>query len=168
MMIQPNDDAHAVEMLYHAYQRPLAAYLARMIDDREAAEDLCQDTFFKALRGWRQHDPAANPVAWLYRIATNTAYDYLRRRRRARLAPLVAAKELAGASQLERQIEACEPVHSVLAQLPPQYRAPLLLVHAGHSTSEIAEKLGCTPDAVKMRLLRARARFRQLYQGQWA
>ena len=166
MMIQPNDDAQAVEMLYHAYQRPLAAYLARLVDDREAAEDLCQDTFFKALRCWHQHDPAANPVAWLYRIATNTAYDYLRRRRRARIAPLVAAEELAGACLLERNVDSCEPVRDALAQLPEHYRAPLLMqVYAGHSTNEIAERLGCTPDAVKMRLLRARARLRQIYQA---
>jgi RNA polymerase sigma-70 factor (ECF subfamily) len=166
MTTQSNSAAHAIEMLYHTYQRPLAAYLARLIDDREAAEDLCQDTFFKALRGWHQHDPAANPVAWLYRIATNTAYDYLRRRRRSRLAPLIAAEGLAEACVLESHVDAREPVRSALAQLPPHYRAPLLLqVYAGHSTGEIAEQLGCTPDAVKMRLLRARARFRQLYQG---
>jgi RNA polymerase sigma-70 factor (ECF subfamily) len=124
MTTQSNSAAHAIEMLYHTYQRPLAAYLARMIGDREAAEDLCQDTFFKALRGWHQHDPAANPVAWLYRIATNTAYDYLRRRRRSRLAPLIAAEGLAEACVLESHVDAREPVRSALAQLPPHYRAP--------------------------------------------
>ena len=67
-----------VESLYEAYHGPVLAHLTRLVDDRSTAEDLCQETFLKALRGWARHDPAASPVAWLYRIATNTAYDHLR------------------------------------------------------------------------------------------
>ena len=51
-----------------------------------------------------------------------------------------------------------------LAQLPARYRVPLLCC-AGHSLQEIADALGCSHAAVKMRLLRARERFRQVYQG---
>src|ERR1044071_3084807 len=86
--------SHAVEQLYHEHRRALLVYLARLVDDREAAEDLCQETFLKALRNWARHDPAASPVAWIYRIATNTAYDHLRRRRRAQLAPLIDAEAI--------------------------------------------------------------------------
>ena len=73
-----------VELLYEEYQRPVLAYLTRLVSDREAAEDLCQETFIKAMRGWEGRDPTASVAAWVYRIATNTAYDYLRRRRRIR------------------------------------------------------------------------------------
>src|SRR5262245_18964035 len=91
-------ESHAVERLYHEHRRPLLAYLARLVGDHEAAEDLCQETFLKALRSWARHDPAASAVAWLYRIATNTAYDHMRCRRRAALAPLVEVDALAGSS----------------------------------------------------------------------
>jgi RNA polymerase sigma-70 factor, ECF subfamily len=161
---QMNDSTSSVEHLYQEHRRPILAYLTRLIDDREAAEDLCQETFLKALRSWAQHDQSASPIAWLYRIATNTAYDHLRRRRRAILMPLVEA--LPGGYTPELWLGERELVHSALAQLPAHYRVPLLLqVCAGHSLSEIADALGCTPSAIKMRLLRARERFRQLYQG---
>jgi RNA polymerase sigma-70 factor, ECF subfamily len=157
-------ESHAVEHLYHEHRRPLLAYLARLVDDREAAEDLCQETFLKALRNWGRHDPAASPVAWLYRIATNTAYDHMRRRRRAAYAPLVEVDMLTGA--IGSGIDEGESVRRALAQLPARYRVPLLLhTCAGHSLSEIADALGCSHAAVKMRLLRARERFREVYQG---
>jgi RNA polymerase sigma-70 factor (ECF subfamily) len=157
------NESHAVERLYHEHRRPILAYLVRLVGDREAAEDLCQETFLKALRSWARHDPAASPVAWLYRIATNTAYDHLRRRRRAALAPLVEVDTLAGAPA---GLDESEGVRRALAQLPARYRVPLLLhACAGHSLYEIADALGCSHAAVKMRLLRARERFRQVYQG---
>jgi RNA polymerase sigma-70 factor (ECF subfamily) len=159
-----NEHPQSVEHLYREHRRPILAYLIRLIDDREAAEDLCQETFLKALRGWAQHDQSANPIAWIYRIATNTAYDHLRRRRRAILTPLVEA--IPGGYTPELWLGERELVRSALAQLPAHYREPLLLqVCAGHSLSEIADALDCTTSAVKMRLLRARERFRQLYQG---
>ena len=48
-----------IELLYEDYQRPLLAYLTRLVSDREAAEDLCQETFIKAMRGWDQRDVGA-------------------------------------------------------------------------------------------------------------
>jgi RNA polymerase sigma-70 factor (ECF subfamily) len=159
-------EPYSVECLYREHRRPLLAYLARVVGDREAAEDLCQETFLKALRSWARHDPAANPVAWLYRIATNTAYDYLRRRRRAAVAPLVEVDTLAGGHASGLGLGEGEGVRHALAQLPARYRVPLLLhTCAGHSLTEIADALGCSHAAVKMRLLRARERFRQVYQG---
>ena len=156
--------SHTVEHLYHEHRRPLLAYLARLVDDREAAEDLCQETFLKALRSWARHDPAASPVAWLYRIATNTAYDHLRRRRRALITSLGEVDVLAGGNAVG--LDEGEGVRQALAQLPARYRVPLLLYTcAGHSLQEIADALGCSHAAVKMRLLRARERFRQVYQG---
>ena len=160
------DESHTLEALYHEHRRPLLAYLARIVDDREAAEDLCQETFLKALRSWERHEPPASPAAWLYRIATNTAYDHLRRRRRAILAPLVEVDALAGRSGPGAGLDESAGVRHALAQLPARYRVPLLLhACAGHSLQEIADALGCSHAAVKMRLLRARERFRQVYQG---
>lgn len=156
----------SVEQLYQEHRRPIYAYLARLVDDREAAEDLCQETFLKALRCWEQHDPAASPVAWLYRIAANTAYDHLRRRRRwaSRALPIELAARL-GAPMAEAPALG-DSVRSALAQLPARYRAPLLLRACdGLSLEEIASALGCSSDAAKMRLSRARRRFRQVYEA---
>lgn len=157
----------SIENLYQMYQRQILAYLIRMVNDRETAEDLCQETFIKAFRGWAQHNPEASTVAWLYRIATNTAYDYLRRKQRIRFMPLIEAESVVGsASTIESYLDEGEPVHHALAQIPQHYRVPLVLhTCEGRSTQEIADALGCSNSAVKTRLFRARERFRQVYQG---
>ena len=156
-----------IEMLYEAYQRPVLAYLTRLVSDREAAEDLCQETFIKAMRGWEGRDQTANVVAWLYRIATNTAYDHLRRRRRIRFTPLLDVDHPpSGAHTMESRVDEEEPVRHALAQLPAMYRLPLVLHSCeGHSTQEIADALGCSNSAIKTRLFRARERFREVYQN---
>jgi len=156
-----------IELLYEEYQRSLLAYLTRLVSDREAAEDLCQETFIKALRGWSERDPSASVGAWLYRIATNTAYDYLRRRRRIRFTPLVDIEPPpTGDHSMESRLDEGEPVQRALAQLPPMYRLPLVLHSCeGRSTQEIADVLGVSNSAVKTRLFRARERFREVYQA---
>lgn len=158
----------AVERLYQDYQRPVLAYLTRLISDHEAAEDLCQETFIKAMRGWGDKDPTASEAGWLYRIATNTAYDYLRRRQRIRFQPLDDGEQGGTARwhPLESHLDEQEPVRRALALLPEMYRLPLMLhSYEGRSTQEIASALGVSNSAVKTRLFRARERFRQVYQG---
>ena len=156
-----------VELLYEEYQRPLLAYLMRLVSDREAAEDLCQETFIKVMRGWEQRDPSASLTAWLYRIATNTAYDYLRRRRRIRFTLLMDTDQPpSGEHSMESRLDEQEPVQAALEQIPAMYRLPLVLHSCeGRGTQEIAATLGCSNSAVKTRLFRARERFRQVYQG---
>jgi RNA polymerase sigma-70 factor (ECF subfamily) len=154
----------AIEALYRAQHATLLAYLMRLVGERAAAEDLCHETFLKALRGWDQHAEVANPSAWLRRIATNTAYDYLRRRRRIRFAPLdETTRPPDAADSIESRLHEQEPVRRVLAQLSPQARRLLLCASAGHSTEELAAALECTGAAVRLRLFRARQQFRRAY-----
>lgn len=156
-----------IEPLYADYRRPVLAYLTRLVGDREAAEDLCQETFIKAMRGWDGRDPSASAVSWLYRIATNTAYDYLRRQRRIRFTPLLDAEDSAGETiALGSRLDEREPVLRALEQIPAMYRLPLVLhSYEGRSTQEIADSLGVSNSAIKTRLFRARERFRQVYQA---
>jgi RNA polymerase sigma-70 factor, ECF subfamily len=157
----------SVEKLYADHQHAILAHLMRLVSDREAAEDLCQETFLKAMRFWHQRKEEASPSAWLYRIATNTAYDYLRRRRRIQFSSIYEGEPLAcDGPAMEMLLDEAEPVRVALLQLPSIYRVPLVMHSCdGHSTQEIADALGCTNSAVKTRLFRARERFRQLYQG---
>src|SRR4051812_37387715 len=67
---------------YQHYRQPLLAYLTRIVQDRDTAEELCQDSFVKVLQHWRKRNQQQDVRAWLYRIATNTAYDEMRRWRR--------------------------------------------------------------------------------------
>ena len=134
--------------------------------DRAAAEDLCHETFLKAFRGWEQGCEIANANAWLRRIATNTAYDYLRRRQRIHFAPLDETTQPPGGDDsMESRLHEQEPVRRVLAQLSPQARQLLLYASAGHSTEELAAALECSDTAVRLRLFRARQQFRRVYQA---
>ena len=158
-------DTLCIEHLYQAHQRPLVAYLARLVRDHTAAEDLCQETFLKAIRGWADRRSATTTTAWLYRIATNTAYDHLRRRRAAGAQLRYSDSLLSGASAPEPQLDAAELVRQTLEQMPARYRLPLVMhVCQGYSLDEIAAALGCSYDAVKMRLFRARECFQRVYQ----
>jgi RNA polymerase sigma-70 factor (ECF subfamily) len=157
--------AQGFENLYQEYHSRLLAHLTRLVHDRATAEDLCQDSFLKAMRNWDGRDTSASVSAWLYRIATNTAYDYLRRGRRLRFLPL-AEEDPAEPTTSEPLYDEREDIQRALAQLPPTYRLPLLMhSYEGRSTSEIAKALGCSTGAVKTRLFRARERFRQAYSS---
>jgi RNA polymerase sigma-70 factor (ECF subfamily) len=159
-------DTHAAfETIYETHQTALLAHLTRLVSDRALAEDLCQETFLKALRHWERRAEIANITAWLYRVATNTAYDHLRRRKRVIFAPLEpAAPALCDADTMEARLDEQEPVRRALARLSPDARRLLILcVHAGHTTQELAAALECSDAAIRLRLFRARARFRKLY-----
>jgi RNA polymerase sigma-70 factor (ECF subfamily) len=156
----------AIEALYRAQHGPLLAYLIRLVGDHATAEDLCHETFLKAFRSWDQQAEVINANAWLHRIATNTAYDYLRQRRRIHFAPLdQAIQPPSGAESMESQLHEQEPVRRVLALLSPQARRLLLCASAGHSTGELAAALKCSDTAVRLRLFRARQQFRQAYRA---
>ena len=154
-----------LEALYESHQAMLLAHLTRLVADRALAEDLCQETFLKALRHWEQRGQIANMTAWLHRIATNTAYDHLRRRKRIVFSPLAqAAPTLHDDGMMEARLDEQEPVRRALAQLTPDARHLLLCIHAGHSTQEMAAALACSDAAVRLRVFRARERFRKIYR----
>jgi RNA polymerase sigma-70 factor, ECF subfamily len=161
MMELPSRSASAIDQLYREWHQPIQHYLERLVGQRETAEDLVQETFIKALRHWEQHDPAAPARGWLYRIATNTAYDYLRRKRQITFTSLIDSQ-----AAIESRLDDAEPILAALRQLPEYYRTPMLLsLHAGYGHKDIAAALNSSVHSVKMRVHRARIQFRQHYSG---
>jgi RNA polymerase sigma-70 factor (ECF subfamily) len=157
----------AVAQLYDEYAPSVLRYLGRLTSSREEAEDIAQETFLKALRHWGQLGEGAHVQAWLFRIARNTAYDSLRRGRRAQTVLLSGEmiEQLPAPDQAARVGDA-EPILAALRHLPDSYRVPLLLHSvAGYPLNEIAAALGWKLGTVKSRLHRARARFRAHYAG---
>src|SRR5262249_50107897 len=149
--------------------------------DRDWAADLVQETFLHAYSA-AGRDPTAidHPQAWLYRIATNAALSALRRRRRVRWLPLGVVEPEAGASSSDRwrrpdvaaphsqdvaaTIAERDAIWTVLAALPPRWRAVLLLqTTGGFAVREIAAQLGISEANTRKILFRAKERFRQIY-----
>ena len=159
------DEQARFERLFQEHHSSIYAYLCRLVGDRKQAEDLAQDTFVKAFRALDRLPAEANARAWLYRIATNTALDWLRRRRLISWLPLFDNdRHPAVSASFSDSLLESVAVQRTLSRLPARYRAPLVLYACqGFSTREIAQILNISPGAVKTRLFRAREKFRRLY-----
>ena len=156
------------ERLFSEYRHPILNYLCRLLGDVSRAEESTQDVFVKAYRALERLPADANYRAWLYRVATNAAYDQLRRRKLVKWLPLLEGDgaEPTYASP-DRTVPEREAVQSALMRIPAKYRAPLVLYSIqGYSTREIGEIMGITEGAVKTRLFRAREKFRDVYGGE--
>jgi len=162
--LMAQDHAH-FEALFAAYQQPILSYLYRLMGDAARAEELCQEVFARAYRARRSMDNVQNVRAWLYRIATNAARDQVRRRRLLTWLPLFDEDPALLVDGPEASALEMHAVEQVLLKLDPDLRMPLVLyVCQELSTQEIADVLGISRDAVKQRLVRARLRFKELYQ----
>jgi RNA polymerase sigma-70 factor (ECF subfamily) len=141
----------------------LCSYLARLTGDLARAQELSQETFLRAYRALAQGERWDNPRAWLYRVASRLATDDYRRRKLLEWLPLLDT-EPDPAPNHEVAVDEQAAVQSTLDKLPPKYRVPLVLyTYEERSVAEIAETLGLSTSAVKMRLCRAREKFRRTY-----
>jgi RNA polymerase sigma-70 factor (ECF subfamily) len=164
--IQPDFDS-----VYEQYRSAMRIYLFHLVSDHELANDLTQDTFLRAWRAiYLHHVPvaASHMSAYLYRIATNVAYDALRRRKLIRWNSLddleyEPVDDLGDDPQAHYNGPA-ESIALALELMPAAYRSALLLyLQEGYSYAQIAQTLSIAPKGVKMFLTRARRRFRQHY-----
>ena len=157
------------ERIYDEFKTPIYNYIYHLVGNREQADDLTQDTFLKAFKALPKMDASLKLSAWLYRIATNTAYDALRRRKLIVWTPWQELDhepaDLESADPQET-IETTELVRQALRAMPPTYRAALLLyTQQGFSYAEIAHTLSIAESGVKMYLSRARQSFREQYRA---
>ena len=158
------------QRVYDEFQPRIRRYLARLAGPGEA-DDLSQETFARvsqALAGFRGE---AALSTWIYRIATNVAFDRARSpgfQLQARTAEPEALAALGTAPAIEQDIarrEMSECVRDYVDQLPADYRTVVVLSELEELPDrEIAEVLGITLEAAKIRLHRARARLRQMLE----
>jgi RNA polymerase sigma-70 factor (ECF subfamily) len=135
-----------------------------MTGDESAANDLRQETFIRAWRSFGSLSGYDRPLAWLYRVATNLAFNY-RRDQRARISLSAIAHDPADSDHTGRLAER-DLVRATLLALPPRERAALALREGqGLACDEVAQTLGVTPAAARTLLWRAREHFRDLYEA---
>jgi RNA polymerase sigma-70 factor (ECF subfamily) len=154
-------DEDTFRAFYDRNARGVWAYLARVTGDRQVADDLLQETFYRFLRASAPHDSELHRRNSLYRIATNLARD-ARRRSLIRAPFSVPSDDIERAPSLDRgdAPERKADFTKAMANLKPRERAMLWLAYAeGASHREIADVLGLSPGSLKTMLFRARRKL---------
>lgn len=152
-------DEQAVRFLYSRYAPAVQRFVAGLLGDREAAQDVTQNTFLKLLTRLDRYVPGEAPFeAWLFRVARNAAHDEIRRRRRTTVATELREHDAAvhedGSLRTGVLVDA-------LAALPAAQRQALLLRHVvGLSAHEVAGRLERSEQAVNNLNNRARESLR--------
>jgi RNA polymerase sigma-70 factor, ECF subfamily len=144
----------------------LHRYSARMTGSVFDGEDVVQDTLAKAYYALGQMLEAPDLKPWLFRIAHNTALDFLRRYERKHVDIVSDVPERADRDETEEGTvdpELVEAALTVFVELPPLQRGALILKDVlGHSLAETANTLGTSVGAVKAALSRARANIARM------
>ncbi|WP_372522254.1 RNA polymerase sigma factor RpoE [Sulfuricaulis sp.] len=162
-------DKTAFDLLTRKYQHKLAKLISRYVRDRREVEDVTQEALIKAYRAIGGFRGESAFYTWLYRIAVNTAKNYLEsqgRRPPGSDMEIESAELIEGGEGLrdqatpERQMltnEIATTVHRVLELLPPDLRTAITLREIeGMSYEEIAEIMDCPIGTVRSRIFRAR------------
>jgi RNA polymerase sigma-70 factor (ECF subfamily) len=152
------------EALYRAARDDVYAYVATLLRDRSAAEDVTAAAFERAYRKQRTYKASrGSERAWLFGIARNAALDELRRRKRA--AALTAEPADVDAAPPEDAAENAlrrAAVRAALERIDPRERELIALkFHAGLDNSEIATVLGVSVSNAGTQLHRAMTKLRE-------
>ncbi|MGO9590347.1 MAG: RNA polymerase sigma factor [Candidatus Acidiferrales bacterium] len=167
----------AFEDLVRRHQQRVFALVNGILRRPDDVEDVAQQVFLKAYLGIKRFDQRAAFSTWLYKIAVNECWDYLRKKK---VRPLVYEADLSeeqvsrldGIVSADRppqgpndRAEARELLERMLDTLPEQDRQLLLLKEVeGFSVQELAEILKLNVNTVKVRLFRARGRIMDVYR----
>ncbi|MBX3244531.1 MAG: sigma-70 family RNA polymerase sigma factor [Acidobacteria bacterium] len=161
------------EALVQKYQRPIVAYVFRILGDYDASLDVTQEVFIKVYNSLDKYSSEYKFTTWLYRIAHNAAIDHIRRH--SVTLQSIETENAEGAYELqiesplpspEKEREQSEwraEIEAVIRCLPVSYRNLILLRHSQDlSYDEIAEVTGLPLGTVKNRLFRAREMMRDI------
>lgn len=153
----------AFELLFRRHQRAVYGWILRIVRDAGVAEDLTIETFFRIHRAYARFDPGRGFEPWARRIATHAALDWMRAQRpeTTMAAEFFAAVPSPGAPDPALTTEIRRAVELALGRLPPKLRiAALLAVVEERPQREVANALGISTAAVKLRVFRAMRRLR--------
>jgi RNA polymerase sigma-70 factor (ECF subfamily) len=145
--------------LFDRHHLAVFRFLRRMTGSPSVAEDLTQEVFLRVVRGLDGYDERSREVSWIFRIARNVLVD--RHRARERSPRDASLQDAAVVSRPATQMLTAI-LDEALARLPDEEREAFLMREVGGlGYHDIAEANGATPDAVRMRIYRARLALRE-------
>ena len=154
-------DREAFAELYQRYNRPLLAYLRRLVGDPAVAEELFQDLFLTVWKDAGRFRGRASVRTWLYRIAHNRAVSWIRKKRPEMWDefPSMVSDDPAPEAEAMNAAQR-EQIMVALDQLSPDHRAVIeLTFYHQMRYREIAQVMGCPVGTVKSRMNYARRRL---------
>lgn len=166
-------DKRAFDLLVLKYQHKVASLVSRLVSDHSEVQDVTQEAFIKAYRGLKNFRGDSAFYTWLYRIAINTAKNYLATRSRrvtdgldvSEAEHFEAASALHDIADPQRELmtdEISETVRLTIQSLPDELKAAITLRELkGMSYEEIAEVMDCPIGTVRSRIFRAREAIEQ-------
>ncbi|MCE2680979.1 MAG: RNA polymerase sigma factor RpoE [Burkholderiales bacterium] len=165
-----NGDMRAFEALVNKYQRKVGRLLSRMVRDPDDIEDIVQDSFIKAYKALNNFRGESAFYTWLYRIAINTAKNFLVASNRRPIALREGNDEesetfddsdtlsdMATPESVYSSRQIAATVNKAVEDLPEELKNAIVLREIeGLSYEEIAEVMGCPIGTVRSRIFRAR------------
>lgn len=162
-------EAELFGILQKRYFNQIKAVIRRMIQNEDDVEDLAQETFIKAYNALERFQPGYPFAAWLYRIASNTCIDFLRKRRFTTISIsqsvsndedelYIQIEDMSNKADDQMLIEERSTIiRNAIESLPEKYRLIINLRHESDlDYKDIAEKLDIPLGTVKAQLFRAR------------
>jgi RNA polymerase sigma-70 factor (ECF subfamily) len=158
MQLFQEGDEEAFKELVRRYKEPIISFSARLLNSREKAMDIAQETFIRVFASADSYRPVGAFGGWLYRIAYNLAINELRSFDPRSPAP--SAEDSLLGDERSALVRRC------VAALPPKYRGAVVMKDMeGLTFDEIARILGCPESTVKSRVMRARRMLRKRLEG---
>lgn len=151
--------ASALDELMRRHEDLVFAVCLRLMGSREAALDAAQETFLTVFRKADRYRAEAAFTTWLYRVATNTCFDLLRKAKRRRTEPIPEYHDPVDVSTVDAftSVELKPSIEAALMSIPVDYRAAVVLsdIH-GLGIAEISDALEIPAGTVKSRVFRGR------------
>lgn len=158
------------EEVYLEYSDKIYGFIFLLVRHKETAEDLTQETFYKAIKRLDHFKNQASLLTWLLKIARNVTYDHFRRKRIIRFISLRNENEIVSKSPSPESTavnkEEIAQLYSALSRLKNDYRDVLILRKVNECTiKETAYILGWTEAKVKAKMTRGFVALRKEFDG---
>ena len=156
-------DLTAFESILSFYEKAIFNYCLRIVKNKDNAEDITQDTFIKVYTHRKSIDPEKNIKTWIFTIATNTAYDFLRNKKRKNETSLEEENEtILDLKAYYSEEGMVSDIEKALSKINIEYKKALLLFYQeGFEYKEIALILGIPINTVKTHISRGKEQLKE-------
>jgi RNA polymerase sigma-70 factor (ECF subfamily) len=155
IVLEDNKDAFV--FLVEKYKVKIFNFIYRMVSNYEDAQDLSQETFIRAYSYIHRFKPSGEFSHWIFRIALNVCYDFLKRKKKLKKAE---EEYLIKNKKIESENELIEIVQEKIEKLPEKYKVVIILKYIeGLTYYEISQILSIPVGVVKIRIYRAKEKL---------